>query len=227
MKKKIISFSLWGNNPMYNIGAEKNLILQKEIYPEWICRYYIDNTINKNTLNFLTNNGAEIIYKEPNILCSGAFWRYEALFDKDVEISIFRDTDSRLSIREKKAVDEWLQTDYSVHIMRDYPGHVWNIMGGMWGINLLNTTPNFITFFKKMYYIYSQNINEYKYGGDENFLKTIIWEKVKENHIAHVSFNNLIKTNKEKPFPCNFLDKYSFVGNKYDQNDKAVFSLNI
>lgn len=30
--KKIISFSLWGNNPTYNIGAIRNAEIAKDVY---------------------------------------------------------------------------------------------------------------------------------------------------------------------------------------------------
>jgi len=33
--KKIISFSLWGDNPVYTQGAIRNAELAKEIYPDW------------------------------------------------------------------------------------------------------------------------------------------------------------------------------------------------
>ena len=39
--KKVISFSLWGNNPTYNIGAIKNAELAKEFYPDFECWFYI------------------------------------------------------------------------------------------------------------------------------------------------------------------------------------------
>ena len=42
---KIISFSLWGDKPQYVVGAIKNAELAKEIFPEWKCRFYIDNTL--------------------------------------------------------------------------------------------------------------------------------------------------------------------------------------
>ncbi len=32
---KVISFSLWGDNPKYTIGAIKNAELSKTIYPDW------------------------------------------------------------------------------------------------------------------------------------------------------------------------------------------------
>ncbi len=42
--KKIISFSLWGDNPKYTIGAIENAKLAKTIYPDWICRFYVGNS---------------------------------------------------------------------------------------------------------------------------------------------------------------------------------------
>lgn len=40
MIKKIIAFSLWGDNPKYTVGAIKNAKLTSEIYPGWISRFY-------------------------------------------------------------------------------------------------------------------------------------------------------------------------------------------
>lgn len=226
MKKRIISFSLWGDKPLYIQGALRNIELQKQIYPDWICRFYIDSTISEEIKEQFISSNCEIIIKEDNILCSGAFWRYEALFDdSDIEYVIFRDTDSRLTVREKMAVDEWLSSSFSVHIMRDWPGHIWNIMGGMWGINLTKTPVDFVKWFKEEYYKYITDVNEFKYGGDENFLKTLVWSKVCNDNLSHISFNNLIKTGKEKPFPITWENEYSFIGNKFDENDKGIFSL--
>ena len=61
--KKIISFCVWGNNPKYCIGAIKNAILAKQIYPDWICRYHCDKSvpkdiIEKNNSFFLKNKKA-------------------------------------------------------------------------------------------------------------------------------------------------------------------------
>jgi hypothetical protein len=38
---KVISFSLWGDNPTYTIGAIKNAELAKEYYPDFECWFYI------------------------------------------------------------------------------------------------------------------------------------------------------------------------------------------
>ena len=48
--KKIISFSLWGTNPKYTIGAIKNADLAEEIYPDWVCRYYVAQDVPRGVL---------------------------------------------------------------------------------------------------------------------------------------------------------------------------------
>ena len=37
----LITFSLFGDNPLYCVGAVENARLAKEIYPEWIARFYV------------------------------------------------------------------------------------------------------------------------------------------------------------------------------------------
>ena len=37
---RIISFSLWGTDPKYTIGAVRNAELAKTIYSGWVCRFY-------------------------------------------------------------------------------------------------------------------------------------------------------------------------------------------
>ena len=51
--KKIISFTVWGDNPIYTIGALKNADLAKDIYPNWICRYYLGSSTPKDIINSL------------------------------------------------------------------------------------------------------------------------------------------------------------------------------
>ena len=41
LKKKVISFSLYGNDPKYCVGAIKNAKLAKYIYPDWVCRFKV------------------------------------------------------------------------------------------------------------------------------------------------------------------------------------------
>jgi len=60
------------------------------------------------------------------------FWRFLPASDPDMDILIVRDTDSRLGLRERLAVNEWLESGKNFHIMRDHPQHGTLILGGMW-----------------------------------------------------------------------------------------------
>jgi len=60
-------------------------------------------------------------------------WRFLPLGDPMVDIFISRDLDSRVSSRERKAVEEWEHSNLSLHTMRDHPYHGVPFLGGMWG----------------------------------------------------------------------------------------------
>ena len=131
---KIISFSLWGEDPKYTVGAIKNAELAQQIYPDWKCRFYCANDVPNSILFSLEIfDNVEII----NVPSSGdwrsMFWRFIPASEDDVDVVISRDTDSRLNNREKEAVDAWLKSDKGFHIMRDHPAHGFPILGGMWG----------------------------------------------------------------------------------------------
>ena len=49
---KVIAFSLWGDNPKYNVGAIKNAELAKVVYPGWVCRFYVGASVPQETICF-------------------------------------------------------------------------------------------------------------------------------------------------------------------------------
>jgi hypothetical protein len=133
--KKIISFSLWGDNPKYTIGAIKNVELSKTIYPDWICRFYCGKSVPLDIIEKLKSyDNVEVIEMDEDGNWSGMFWRFYPASEDDVDIIISRDCDSRLSLRERLAVKEWIDSDKGFHIMRDHPQHGTQILGGMWGV---------------------------------------------------------------------------------------------
>ena len=75
--KKIISFSLWGNNPIYTQGAIRNAELAKEIYPDWVCRYYIGkSTLNDIVVKLQNFDNTEVIVMDNDGDWTGMFWRF-------------------------------------------------------------------------------------------------------------------------------------------------------
>ena len=204
--KKIISYSLWGDTPMYNVGAVENATNAEELYPDWICRYYVGESVPSETLEKLSSksNKEVILVKSENDWTSST-WRFLAIDDSD--IVIFRDTDSRLTNRERVAVDEWLESGKPVHIMRDHPYHAVPILGGMWGAKK-GILPNM-----------RELIHDYSKGDfwqvDQNFLRDIVYPLVKDELCEHDQFFA------KKPFPYPRDDKH-FVGQAYAGNDKIL-----
>ena len=206
--KKIISFSLWGTNPIYNIGAIKNSELAKTIYPDWVCRYYVGKSVPTEIIEKLNSfDNTEIILMDTDGDWTGMFWRFYPSSEDDVDVVIVRDCDSRLNEREKNAVDEWLESDKGFHIMRDHPYHGTKILGGMWG-----SKKGTITKMKPL-------IDEYVKGNfwqvDQFFLRDIIYPLIKNNCTVHDEFFD------NKPFPSK-RERNRFVGQAFNENDEML-----
>jgi len=205
--KKVISFSLWGNNPKYTIGAIRNAELADNLYPGWICRFYVGSDVSEIILKQLSDlSNTEIITMSEPSNWTGMFWRFFACENSDIMLS--RDTDSRLSTREVNAVNEWLSSDKDFHIMRDHPHHNALIMGGMWGCR-----GGLLSDIRKL-------INGYVKGDfwqvDQNFLRDVIYRKVQSDTFIHDSFFSYEKF--AKKFPDKRIDK-EFVGDVFDEHD--------
>ena len=216
--KKVISFCLWGSNPRYTVGAIKNAQLANEIYPDWVCRFYIAKCVPMGIINnlFMMNNTELYVMNDPGDW-NGMFWRFYAASDPNVDVMISRDTDSRLTLREKAAVDDWLASDKDFHIMRDHPCHAAPIMGGMWGVRngLLLDMSKSIREFPK----------EDRWQIDQDFLRENIWPRIENHAYTHDEYF-IFAGQKGNPFPIkreggNDEGGYpvNFVGQVFNEND--------
>lgn len=209
--KSVISYSIWGNNPKYTIGAIRNVENALIFYPGWVCRFYYDLTVPKDIICSLGEfDNVELVQKPKIGDWTSMFWRFECVYDGDVDVSIIRDTDSRLSKREKEAVDEWLNSDKTFHIMRDHPYHKFPILGGMWGVK------------NKNHYLLETIINEYYlmnsknlYGADYLFFIEKLYPIIKNDCFVHDEFFE------KKSFPSSRTNK-EFVGMIYNEFDQPA-----
>ena len=203
---KIISFSLWGSNPKYTIGAIRNAELAKTVYPEWKCRFYVGKDVPDDCMSRLLQiDNVEIVHKwQEDPSWKSLFWRHETCWDDSVDISIFRDTDSRLGEREKAAVEAWMKADKTFHIMRDHPFHRYTMLGGMWGYKK-NAKYN-------MKLIFDSAERTDQYGTDYQFFAETLFKSIAEDKITHDEFFE------KQPFPTTRKDQ-EFVGEVFDEND--------
>jgi len=177
--KKIISFSLWGNNPKYFIGALCNAEIAKLIYPEWVCRFYCGESAPINVVEQLkTYDNCEVIMMKENSEYSYMIWRFLPIDEDDVEIMLSRDTDSRLSWRERYCVDIFEKSDYLVHSIRDNINHG-ELMGGMWGIKKNNRV--------KIKDLLKEFKGGLEYDQDQIFLRKVLGPYYEETTLTHCS----------------------------------------
>jgi hypothetical protein len=174
---RIVSFSLWGSNPLYCRGILDNLDILPKFYPGWQCFVFVCVGTPEVFVNDIQKSGGTVIMTVPQGKWSGLFHRFYPAADPTVERFISRDTDSRFTTREVCAVNEWIESGLPFHIMRDHRHHDIQILGGMWGC-VGGFIPNIINL-----------INEWpehdKKGTDQFFLRKEIWPLAKNCHIAH------------------------------------------
>ena len=236
ISKKVIAFSLFGDNTLYTLGAIENVRLAKEIFPDWECYFFIPNADNEimrvpcEILESLKLLGAKLItishkYCKKEIT-KGCFWRFYLLGFKDVQYCIFRDCDCRLSWLEKACVDEWINSGKDYHLMYGHKQHSIEILAGLWGAkgNMFPDIQIMINKYFKKNDKFNITPRNHKYY-DQYFLKHCIWPHVRNSYIAHGNIDDLPfqKNTKisitpypkiDKLFPDGYDIEMSYIGQK-------------
>jgi hypothetical protein len=217
--KKVISYSLFGDNPKYCIGLLRNLELSQIIFPEWVVYVYYNNTVPSSYLSQYDKfQNCELIDMS-NLDIPGMFWRFLPL--ENVERFICRDADSRLISRDKAAVDEWISENTDIHIMRDHDHHHYKILGGMWGLkpreDLLPLINN---------YLLNRNMDLFERMVDMEFLRDVIYPRYLGSSTIHVSLQkNKIEDNC-KSFPTK-MENFRFVGEIINEDESREYQYNV
>lgn len=190
--KKIISFSLYGENPIYTEWLIKNIILAKKYYPEWSIRVYYNKTVPLKIIKKIDKYNLEKIDMTKSAL-PGMFWRFLPIWEEGVWHVIIRDADARISLREANAVNVWVKSKKRLHIIRDHPGQNFLIVWGLWwfvsmGENLNIENVMKIWLKKRGYEISAKNY----YWVDQDFLR-VIYYYFKNDCLIHEIFPNLLE----------------------------------
>jgi len=138
----------------------------------------------------------------------GAFWRLFQI--QKNSITLIRDTDSRLSEREKNIVNDWLSTNRKVCIIRDHIRHYdFPILTGMFGIK--GELP------EQAYEDMKKHWKNFSYASEQIWLGNTIFRLLPEECEVYGI--------KEKLW---MRETYSalgkdFIGQAYDENDNGIY----
>jgi len=203
---KIFSTSSYGNNPRYIVGVHRQYELAKKYYPDWEFRLYVDNKENYSSLC-----DANIIEVKDG--SHGVFWRFMPLFEDGENVTIVRDADGRVTVREQMAVNEWLDTDKIFHIYRDHEAHFqYPIIACAFGLkgrlpdDILNVMKHFM-------------FNTNYYTNDQVFLRDFVFPYIKNNVLIHSIGEGWFGETRNR-----LKNRYSFCGNGYDENDMPLYA---
>ena len=179
--KKIIAFSLFGNSAFYLESAKINAEIVHDVYgKDWICRFYIDDSVPEHFIQYVKNLHAEVVLvNEQQKNYPGTMWRFLAIDDPDVAYVCFRDADSVISYREAKAVHEWIASSAYFHTLRDAGSHTELILAGLWG-----TRGQAIPNMEEKIQSYCQNTALHQRFADQYFLRDCVWAYVRQNLYA-------------------------------------------
>jgi hypothetical protein len=189
---RYISFSLYGTDLKYKNGALENAQSVSSVYPGWTAIFYCGLSIEDEFKAKLLSLGCVVEEIDALEDDSASLWRYQALFRSDAEVVLFRDSDSRLTIREAIAVSEWLESGKSMHVIRDHPNHSAAILGGAWGMRVgsLDVSDN----------PFSIDAYEKRYGLDQEVLRRKIYRNRSISRLIHDSYFARELSSKNLPF---------------------------
>lgn len=188
---KVFSFCIYGTEPNYYTGLLENIAIIKEHYPEFtivVHKGFCDPT-------WVIPDGVEvnITNREGAI---NALLRYLSLCT--AEVGFVRDTDSRITARDRWCIDQFLKSDKSYHSIRDHYWHQSKLMAGTFG-------------WKRPLPIMMPT-HEVGYGYDEQFLTQCVYEQIKPELLVHTSVRAFAGEHAEwieRPYE----DNHDFVGN--------------
>jgi hypothetical protein len=208
---KQISYSLFGTQAKYYIGAEKNLEINKILLPDWQnVIYFHPSMTNMENVEKLNSLGASMVDVTtlPNIgidyIHFPYFWRFLSFFQGGISIS--RDLDSRVSMREVNYINKWLDSNKDFFIIRDHPWHS-PVPAGL--IGMRGERQDFVEHFVNFV-----NTQSLAWGADQTILHEFK-EKTDENMWFYCGFNE-----SENYIPRD--DQNFFIGMQIDENDNPL-----
>jgi hypothetical protein len=220
--KQAISFSLYGSEMRYLVGAIKNAIIAQQLFDdEYELIFFIGESVPQwvqSTL-LLFPNVRVIDMAQRREDSTARLWRFIAC-SYDYDVVMFRDCDARLSIREKMAHEQWLDSGLDAHIMKDHAiGHNYTINAGMFSVKseLFQDMPDLIEAFAP----------KDTYTQDQEFLAQVVFPRIQFSCLVHDEFFNTKVEGKSKllPYPTKPPTELSHIGAALDENDVYVFDV--
>ena len=216
----LFSYSLYGDNLKYTVGAIKNAIIAEHMFPDFDCRFYVGKSVPSwviQTLSLMPR--VEIASVDGPENHTAMYWRFLAFADQNFERVVIKDADARLGYRDRVAHDEWVASDLDFHIVKDHPtGHSEPIIGCHFGARRGALAD--IADLMGQYTISNQ------YGSDQWFLRDKVYDRAIKSALVHDEY---YRTQVEEPSRVALLPKRDWtldhIGVAVDENDEFTYEV--
>lgn len=204
---KVFSFCLYGTEDNYYTGLLENIKIIREYYPDFEIMVYKGickaDWVFDSTINVIETNADN--YKN-------TLFRFLPMTFAD--IGFVRDSDSRITERDRWCIDRFLKSNNSYHIIRDHYWHKNFIMAGMFG-------------WKRPLHIKLDINNIHSYGDEEKYLSNVVYPLIKNDILVHTNIC-AYKNEHFEPILIEPNDTTDFVGNViWDGIPKFHYELDI
>jgi hypothetical protein len=199
---KVFSFCLYGTASYYYTGLLENIRIIQEYYPDFSIIVYLGEC----DPSWVLPDSVTVVHTG-KVGPINMLFRYKALALADV--GFVRDTDSRVTERDRWCIDEFLRSSYSYHIIRDHFWHQSKIMGGMFG-------------WKQSRVVEFDETHPSGYGYDEGVLSKDLYPAIRATTLVHTNINAYHGEHSER-IAIPHKDPTDFIGNVY-KNDTPEFS---
>ena len=220
--KICFSYCLYGPyNPKYYCGLEENIIYILKTFPSSLIYLWFGSDVEMVYFDKYKSNPNIQIFKlsvTGHIMMS---YRFASIDFKNIDVMLVRDADSRISEREINFNNEFIESKYLIHTIRDHKGHFIPLMGGIFSLKKELVQKYNINILKTIKYCNENNIKLDYYNSDQNLLVSLFYNNFKHFLLVHSTKNifgdpNFIKI--EPPLNNNFCGQvidYDSSGNSF------------
>lgn len=184
--RKLISFSLYGKDSTYTAGALMNVQMYGKLLPDYECVFFCGPSIPDGVKWNLALAGAEIRDINGREDWGATLWRLLILNEwESIDRVLFRDCDSRPTLREAAAVRAWEGSMKPLHVMRDHPAHMAPVLAGMWGCSgsFASTVSSHVPMLSQI-----KMSNDYHEHIDQAWLERYVGPHLKAKALQHCSY---------------------------------------
>jgi hypothetical protein len=191
---KVFSFCLYGTTQYYYTGLLENIRIIQEFYPDFSIYVYLGEC----DPNWTFPDGIHIV-RTGKAGPINMLYRFKAL--EFADIGFTRDTDSRITERDRWCIQAFLDSNYKYHIIRDHIWHRSKIMGGLFGWK------------EHRIFEFDENYPS-AYGYDESVLSQLLYPLIRDTTLVHTNIIGYIHEHTER-IQHTPTDNRDFVGNVY------------